>query len=495
MKKLTNDEFIEKARKVHGDKYDYSESEYMGAKILIKIKCPEHGYFHQSPSNHLNGRNCIQCGIIKISDSMSETIEEFILKSNAIHGNKYDYSEVTLNGNHKKVKILCKIHGAFYQTPGSHKSGNGCKKCAFIRIGNSKRCDINEFKDKANEIHDSKYDYSNSEYKTALCKMIIECPKHGPFEQTPNKHIDCMQGCPKCGHDFSGVSLVELEIRNYISTLIDDVTYGDRSILGGKELDVVIHSKKIAVEVNGVYWHSLDKKPSGYHKLKRKKAESNGYRLISIGDIDWKNNRKKIERILKNAIGTNDSIRLNARDCSIVEINNNEYKEFANCNHIQGYAPAKYRFGLNHPEFGLVAVMTFREVKHGANTGWWDMTRYCTSKIIRGGQSKLFKHASKLLKMDKCQSFVDCDYFNGDSYVHSGFSLVADSTISFRVWHPKIGFMDRHSWWKSNIPKTLNKLGLSIDIFNENETQKIMMKNAGAIVIENSGTKRYEWIK
>lgn len=93
MKKLTTDEWISKAIKVHSNKYDYSKVEYKGSKQKVCIICPEHGEFQQTPNNHLNGQKCPKCAIESNSDIHRYTLNQFIEKANSIHNNKYDYSK------------------------------------------------------------------------------------------------------------------------------------------------------------------------------------------------------------------------------------------------------------------------------------------------------------------------------------------------------------------------------------------------------------------
>ncbi|ELO2703246.1 hypothetical protein QWR64_003982 [Escherichia coli] len=124
-KRLTTKEFIEKAEKIHGGFYDYSQVNYTTAKKDVIIICPIHGEFKQWPSNHLNGQGCpLCCGTAKKSS------EEFIKEARPINGDEYDYSLVEYVNNNTKVKIICKVHGVFEQTPINHLKGEGCPLCA-----------------------------------------------------------------------------------------------------------------------------------------------------------------------------------------------------------------------------------------------------------------------------------------------------------------------------------------------------------------------------
>ena len=189
LKRLTTRMFIEKSKKIHGDKYDYSLVEYENITKKVKIICFEHGMFLQTPSEHFNGSGCQIC-----SGTKKRNTDEFILKSKEIHGDKYEYSLVDYINSKTNVKLICKKHGEFEITPNVHYLGDGgCKKCA----DNSKKLKIEDFIDRSNSIHDNKYNYSLVDYINCKTKIKIVCPEHGIFEQTPRTHL-LGRGCPIC---------------------------------------------------------------------------------------------------------------------------------------------------------------------------------------------------------------------------------------------------------------------------------------------------------
>ena len=190
-KNITTEEFINRAREVHGDKYDYSKVKYGDSKTKVCIICPKHGEFWQLPGNHLRGKGCILC-----SKPVYNT-NSFIEEAKKVHGDKYDYSKAKYTKAIEKVCIICPIHGEFWQTPNSHLRGQGCPKC-----GGSKQLTTKEFIGKAREIHGDKYDYSKVEYVNANTKVCIICPIHGEFWQTPTSHLNS-SGCPVCGKGFT----------------------------------------------------------------------------------------------------------------------------------------------------------------------------------------------------------------------------------------------------------------------------------------------------
>lgn len=186
-RKLNTEIFINRAEKIHKDKYDYSLIEYKNAHTKVKIICSKHGEFLQTSYKHLNGEGCGIC-----AGNTKLTNEEFIIKSKNKHGDKYNYSLVKYNGNKNKVILICKYHGEFEQTAGSHLSGNGCSSCFGNKIINT-----NIFIKKSKVIHDNKYNYDKVNYINSETKIIINCKLHGDFEQRPDAHLKG-HGCKNC---------------------------------------------------------------------------------------------------------------------------------------------------------------------------------------------------------------------------------------------------------------------------------------------------------
>jgi hypothetical protein len=190
------EEFIQKAKKIHGNKYDYSKVEYKNNSTKVTIICPVHGEFEQAPSNHLAGKGCCKCGRKVTEDARRSNTEEFIQKAKEVHGDKYDYSKSEYTGNNNNVIIICKEHGEFEQTPHNHLKSQNCPTCAKIICSNKLKLTKEEFIKKSREVHGDKYDYSLVDYVNSNTHVIIICPKHGNFKQKPYNHYN--KGCPIC---------------------------------------------------------------------------------------------------------------------------------------------------------------------------------------------------------------------------------------------------------------------------------------------------------
>lgn len=206
-------EFIKKVTKVHNSKYDYSKTNYINCRTKVIIICPVHGEFEQRPSNHLSGQGCPNCGIIQLTNKQKFNIEQFIKKANQIHNNKYDYNKVNYVNSQIKVTITCPEHGDFEQIPNSHLSGHGCPKCMYEKNSKQFRSNLQEFIKRAKTIHSNRFDYSKVKYITSKIKVIILCPEHGKFTQTPHSHLKG-QGCPKC-QSSKGELVLEAIFKKY----------------------------------------------------------------------------------------------------------------------------------------------------------------------------------------------------------------------------------------------------------------------------------------
>ncbi len=186
MTKLNTQEFIDRAKLVHNERYVYDKVEYTTNKNKVEIICSIHGNFMQTPNAHLAGAGCPECG-----GNRKNTTEEFIHKAQLIHEGKYTYKHVQYTNANTKVTITCLIHGEFLQSPYNHLRGSGCPNC----LGRNKT--TKEFVIEAKVIHKNKYLYDKVEYVKSEEKITITCPEHGDFEQTPYNHLSG-KGCTKC---------------------------------------------------------------------------------------------------------------------------------------------------------------------------------------------------------------------------------------------------------------------------------------------------------
>jgi hypothetical protein len=242
-KRKTTEEFISECISIHEFKYDYSKTNYINAKTKVEIICSSHGSFWKVAESHTK----LKIGCPKCSGRYVTNTEEFINNSKKLHNNYYDYSKVNYVSSLIKVEIICPIHGSFWQTPGNHSSKKGCISC----FGH-KKLSTKEFIIKANNIHNNRYDYSETNYVSNNKKVKIHCKEHGIFLQTPDNHLH-KKGCPLCVSTISKSETTWLDsfdnpkiIRQYRIIVAEGKHF---------RVDGYDPTTNTVYEYHGKYWH------------------------------------------------------------------------------------------------------------------------------------------------------------------------------------------------------------------------------------------------
>lgn len=299
----STEKFIEKAKLIKNNniKYNYLKVNYINNKKKVIIICNEHGEFNQTPNSHLRGDGCPICGD-KYRPLKSNTID-FIKKCNKVHDNKYCYDKVEYNGCFKKILIICRVHGEFYQQAWSHVTGQGCPKCS------SKTKTKEEYILEANQIHHNKYNYDQINYQNMTDKITIICNKHGKFKKRPLEHLKG-SGCPRCS---KAISKPETDWLDYLN-----IKYRNISVILNNSYikpDGYDPETNTIYEFYGDYWHG---NPAVYHpndiNVVNKKSfkelydrtiqrevdiKKFGYKIISIWESDWNKLKNEINRAFK----------------------------------------------------------------------------------------------------------------------------------------------------------------------------------------------------
>lgn len=480
-KRLDNFDFIKKAKKIHGDKYDYSKVEYMNSQTKVCIICPEHGEFWQTPINHLLGQGCPKCKRHNL------TKEEVIDLFRKVHGKKYDYSKFQLTKMNEKSCIICPEHGEFWQSPTKHLIGQGCPECGKFK--NKNNITFEEFVKRSNKVHDGKYQYPEQELTFVHDKVSIICPQHGEFKQNAYDHMNG-HGCPVCG---KLVSNSENEIYEYICNLIGEknVVHHDRKTLGnGKEIDIYIPLFRVGIEYDGIKWHTEEfKTDKNYHLQKTELCAKRGIRLIHIFEDEYKYSKEIVLSKIKHLFFKDNLPKVMGRKCEIKEIECNVAKHFLNDNHIQGFAKSTLYYGAYFNNC-LIGVMTFLREKDSN----WILNRFATDNkfICQGVGGKLFKYFIKEKNPNKVKSFADrrwTFYSSENVYIKLGFNLTG-------VLKPDYRYVN-----KNNPDKRIHKFNFRKKILHKfyglplTLTESEMTKQLGYVRIWDCGLYRYEWIK
>jgi hypothetical protein len=215
------------------------------------------------------------------------TAEEFIQRAKKIHGDKYDYSLVEYKNMNSKVILICDKHGEFPIFPNNHIH----KKCGCDKCRDTYKSTTKKFIEKARKIHGNKYDYSLVNYKNNRFVVEIICPVHGSFELTPNKHLDRIDGCPKCNRTSKGENIIKWWLDNNNIQYETQKRFEDCKDKRTLPFDFYIPSKNMCIEYDGIQHFEIRERfggIDGFVDRKRKDKIKNNY---------CKNNNIKLIRI------------------------------------------------------------------------------------------------------------------------------------------------------------------------------------------------------
>ena len=292
----------------------------------------------------------------------------------------------------------------------------------------------------------------------------------------------------KCS-EYKGYSLIEDEIYLFLLEYVpkEEIYLNRRDILPNRlELDIYIPSYDLAIEVNGVYWHSESMgKYRDYHLYKTIKCEEKNIKLIHILDYEWIFKKPILKSIILNKIKKIPN-RIYARKCVIKEIKDTKIiKPFLNDNHIQGYTHSSTNIGLYYND-ELISLMTFSKNRFKKNSNEMEMVRFCNklNTSVIGGASKLFKYFTTNLNIPKLPiiSFSDRRFFDGKLYTELGFQFDKNTSPSYIYWKDN-KILNRMSCQK-------HKLSRLLDVFDPNKTEyQNMLDNRWKRVWDSGNTR------
>jgi len=495
------------------ERYDFSNAVYTGALDPITgIVCPKHGVFKQYSGQlrKTGGSGCQECGAEVRVAKRRVPQDEVIARAKKVHNSFYSYDRFVYTTTHRRSIVTCPIHGDFEILPSNHiNNKQGCSACANLRKGKyENRAEASAkvsavkiarhaftFVAQARAVHGDTYDYSQVVYAGKKAKVTIICKKHGPFEQAPGHHIWRAHGCPECSHHRSKG---EAAIFNFVSIFCEPISR-DRATLGGKELDIHIPERKLAIEYCGEYWHGAssieeERKDRKRHLEKYEACRAKGIRLLTIYESEWLNRPKALKHLIRNALGKSRGSVM-ARKCELVKVDHNTAVEFYDRYHPQGGAGSGEHYALMYSG-KMVACMrfTFGANDRGANSERvWTLSRYATRINVRGGATRLMTAFIREHNPSVIKSFSDNRYFDGGMYEALGFKLEEVTEPDYQVYHQKIGLLPKSAWQRKSIPKRIKEIG-SDEVFDpktDHRTEREMTFLLGAQRVFDCGKKRW----
>ena len=288
--------------------------------------------------------------------------------------------------------------------------------------------------------------------------------------------------CTKCNPIGVHFSSIEKEVTNFLDEYGIEYVHSDRDILNGKELDIYIPKYNLALEINGLFWHSELYKGQKYHLIKTLLCRERNIHLIHIWEDDWKLKSDILKSIILNKIGLLDN-KIWARKCVISEVNSSDARKFLDDNHIQGFSSSSIKLGLYYNN-ELVSLMTFGwRMTNGKRE--YELIRFCNKKgyVINGASSKLFKHFINNYQIDEIISYSDVSMFDGNMYDMLGFEKVSISKPNY-FW--VVNSVRRHRYNYSK-KKLVNKG------YDPNKTEVEIMTELGYYRIFSCGQEKWVW--
>lgn len=320
-------------------------------------------------------------------------------------------------GSHKKAywKDECG-HSWFAAIRHVAKKGYGCPVCAG-KHGGFEENSLAQAEPGISRHWHPDNDRSPSEItRVSAYRALWICEEGHEFSVRVCDRVNYRTGCPTCS--VANISKPEKEMLKFVHELGVETLENSTLKTPGFEADVLCPKEKIAIEYNGLYWHCERRRGKMYHYDKTEAFIQAGYQLIHVWEDDWRDRRGAVERLLARKLGVSSETKLNARSLLPGEATSAEARTFLEEYHVQGFIPGSVRLTLEDSEGVIRALMLFRKRREGV----WELTRYATNGIVRGGFSKILKRFQQEYKPEEVITFSDRGVSTGDLYRNSGFT-------------------------------------------------------------------------
>jgi hypothetical protein len=402
-----------------------------------------HEWYTRVLDRTTKGQNCSICAnqtVLLGFNDLATTHPSLALEWHPVKNGQVFSTEVNA-GSHKKAWWLGSCSHSWETTIENRaRNGLGCPICANQTI-------LAGFNDLATTHPQLLTEWHPTKNKTLKPHMIAAgssarkvwwlCPLDHTYAMKPNTRSSKQQGgCPTCARKRY-VSNPELELYAFMTSLGFDVEQSNRTLLRGKEIDLYVPSRRLAVEFNGLYWHSeAQGKDKRYHKAKYEAALAAGIQLVQIWEDDWRDRKPQVMRALAHKLGVTDKLaqvrpeladvtsKVFARKTKVVLLTTEQAQVFLESNHIQGFASGSYYLGLEGLDGVLRAVMVLKREADAV----LNIVRYATAGSVTGGFTKLLTHATKTYRPSSFMTFADHTISDGRLYEQHGF--VVDKVIA-----------------------------------------------------------------
>lgn len=319
----------------------------------------------------------------------------------------------------------------------------------------------------------------NNSVITIRCNSCSNVFSRSRQYATSSKITDKM--CNVCYPPETGTSHQERALAEFLSNHVNIET-NNRTLIPPKEIDIYVPDHRLAIEYNGLYWHSEVYKDKNYHQNKKDLAKSKGINLIHIFEDEWQNHPEIVKSRLMMQLGILKN-RLYARKCTVKEIDPKTANMFLKENHIQGSGRSNVRVGLYYNQ-NLVSVMTFLKGDISKGVSDWELNRFCSvlNTQVVGAAGRMFKWFTEKHKPDKIISFSDRRWETGDS-VYSKIGFVYESHTAPNYWYVPNNEIHRYHRYSLRKP-----VGSKL-------SERALRESQGYLRIYDCGSSKWVWTK
>lgn len=356
--------------------------------------------------------------------------------------------------NEKRAKTMLSKYGSEYNS----------QRLEVKKVLSKPKITINSYNKLIN------YEWLNNEYNIKQRSLVDIAEELNVYYSTVAEY------CKKFNFKIrqtSNYSLCEKEVSNFLKNLNINFIEHDWDILQNQEIDILIPSKNLGIEINGLYWHSyhpesIHTEDRDKHFYKTEKAKEKNYEIIHITDYEWKNKNNIIKNIIKSKLNLNSKIY--ARNCIVKIVSKNEEKIFLNNYHLQGYISSYICYGL-YLQDELLMIISLGKSRYDKKYDF-EILRICSTNGITvvGGVSKLMTHIKNNHKNKKIITYCDIDKSSGNSYFKSGFKFIGKTSPGY-IWTDGNNIISRYKTQKKQLKKWLKNydenLSESKNMFNQ----------------------------
>lgn len=388
----------------------------------MQFKCLDYDdhIFTASPSEMLSGKKCTYCIGRKLKVGFNDFATIHPDLASKVSPQSINQPHEMTSGSNKKMTFICDKGHKYECSAKNASAGWGCPYCSSVRLSYENTIE-NSYPEIASRFsQDSKY--QPHEVSIGSQKKVTLICKNNPLH---SYDISChnilrWDSCPHCPRNND--SKPEKELYDYVSSITKcKVIHRKTGFLSErKELDIYIPELSIAIEFNGIYWHT-EKHGKGrkYHYSKWKECRDKGIQLITIWEDEWRDKKDIVKSMLAHKLGVSQDRRVYARKTKLVSLNSSIARKFLEDHHIQGFSSGSIYIGLENGEGEIIAVSSWRK-----NKDILYLDRYATSCVVVGGMGKLLKAGKEFAQENECSkivTFSDHRVSDGSLYKKLGF--------------------------------------------------------------------------